>query len=115
MSGDKYQGKNVGAMGRKANVKTVTFDQRSLTSADAIDFESLVREISTLRVEARKRATLPEHDQAIANLGHAEAAAKASDTAGTLSYLKKAGSWASRVATEFSASVVAKLIEEQLN
>jgi hypothetical protein len=54
------------------------------------------------------------HDEAIAAMGKAELAATKGDTAGSLRYLRSAGSWAARVATELSAAIVAKLIESKL-
>jgi len=112
MAGDKYTGKNVGAMGRGAKVEKVVFDQRSSELDTDVDLVQLAQELSSLRVEARKRATEPEHDEAVASLGRAEKAAQAGDRPAVADQLKQAGAWAGRVATAIGTSVAAKLIEE---
>jgi hypothetical protein len=109
-----YTGTKVGAMGDNATVDTVNFNESSAPVAPDVDLKALAEELARLRPEARKKASDPEHDDAIAALGKAEAAAKQGDAAGALSWLKGAGNWAAKVATEFSATLVAKLIERQI-
>ena len=114
MSRDTYRGKNVGAMGPSAKVETVNFDQREVNAIGAIDAKELAEQLAWLRAEMRKRAVRPEEDEAVALLGHAEKAAGDGNVAGAVKYLKGAGSWAGRVASELGASIVEKLIENQI-
>ncbi|MGA8756525.1 MAG: hypothetical protein WB611_09355 [Stellaceae bacterium] len=116
MPGNTYTGTNVGAMGDNAEVETVTFNSipSELLGLGAVDLTVLASELARLRPLARTVASEPEHDESIVALGKAESAAKDGDTNGALSWLRTAGGWASKVATDFSATLVAKLIEKQI-
>jgi hypothetical protein len=116
MPGNTYTGTNVGAMGDNAKAENVTFKNTTSepTSLDAIDLTVLASELARLRPLAREKAREPEHDEAIVALGKAESAAKNGDTSAALSWLRTAGGWASKIATDFSATLVAKLIEKQI-
>jgi hypothetical protein len=113
MSGDRYEGTNVGVMGKGATAGKVIFDQRAGNANSPIELQKLALELAFLRVEARKQAVEPEHDDAIASLGRAEMAAKSGAQSDVIKYLKEAGSWAGGVASKVGASIVAKLIEGQ--
>jgi hypothetical protein len=114
MSNDKYIGTNVGAMGPHSQATNVVFDQRRGATVSDVDLKAVVAEIARLRPELRKRAVEPEHDDAVAAAGRAEAAASKGDATGALTYLRAAGSWVGTVAAELGCSVVAKLIEGQI-
>jgi len=76
-----------------------------------IDSQALAEELSILRQAAKTKATTLDHDLALGQLAEAEAAARADDGAGTVTALKKAGSWALGIAEKISVPVAVEAIK----
>jgi hypothetical protein len=115
MSSDQYYvSGQVGAVGPNANAEGNTFIQQWTQTASSIDLQALATELALLRTELRKYAHDIEHDQALASVASAEAAAKQSDGPTTLKHLKSAGKWALDTATKIGTTVAAKAIQSAL-
>jgi hypothetical protein len=115
MSSDQYHvSGQAGAVGPHSRAEGNTFVQRWAQSAADIDLPALAAELAILRAELRRESQEIEHDQAVANVGSAEAAAKQNDGPSALKHLKDAGKWALDVATKIGTTVAAKAIENAL-
>lgn len=115
--GDKYETHNsgqIGAIGANATAEGNVFSQRWSKLESEVDLGELASELATLRAELRKYASSVEEDQAIANIGSAENAARQKDGPSALKFLKAAGQWALDVATKIGTTVAAKAIEDSL-
>ena len=119
VSSDQFNISNVsgqiGAIGANAKAEGNTFAQTWTHAAAGIELPALASELALLRAELRKLATDVEHDQAVANIGSAEVAAKKNDGEGTFRYLKAAGKWALDTATKIGTQVAVKAIEGAIN
>lgn len=115
--GDKYEISNtgqIGAVGTNAKVEGNVFSQRWSQLESQVDLDELAAELATLRSELRKSASSVEEDQAVANIGSAENAAKQKDGPSALKFLKAAGQWTLDVATKIGTTVAAKAIENAI-
>lgn len=114
--GDKYEAHGhaqVGAMGKGAKVRTVTFG----TAADGgaqVDLATLLSELQSLRAEMRSQASTTENDLAVVAVGQAISAGEEGDTSGMLKYLKTSGKWAWDLATAIGAGVAAGVIKSAM-
>lgn len=116
--GDKYDIFNdgqIGAVGRNSKAEGNVFSQRWSELESQVNLGELASELATLRAELRKSASSLEEDQAIANIGSAENAAKQKDGPSALKFLKAAGEWALDVATKIGTTVAAKAIENAIS
>jgi hypothetical protein len=116
--GDDYnvsgENQQIGAVGPNAHVHDVNFDQKWTNTRDDLDLPQLAQELAVLRAELRKQAIEPDHDEAVAEVGRAERAAKADDGPRTLEHLARAGKWALNTATTIGATVAAAAIKVAL-
>ncbi|MDG4757301.1 hypothetical protein [Micromonospora sp. WMMD710] len=110
--GDRYdvQGQ-AGAVGPNAHVHDVSFVQLWNQLGNGIDLPTLAEELSRLRVALRERATTPEDDRAVADIGQAELAARSDDGVGALKSLRAAGRWALDTANAIGVAVAAEAIK----
>jgi hypothetical protein len=109
---DKYIAKQVGAQGANTHARDIQF----LEFADAsINLKTLAEQLSKIRQEMKRHASVPEEDLAIGAVASAELAAKQGDPRSTMAYLKQAGKWAFNVATKLGTEVAAKAISHSLN
>lgn len=110
--GDTYNiNGQVGAVGSSAKAEANNFQQISL---QAKDFTALTEELATLRTELRKKATEPEHDEALGAIAAAEKAARKGDESTLKEHLKSAGKWAMDAATKLGTNIAAKAIEQAM-
>lgn len=107
-------GGQVGAMGNNAHAEGSNFSQVWSQTAANLELHALATELGRLRTAMRKDAVEPEHDQAVANIGAAEVAAKNQDGTGALKHLKSAGAWALDAATKIGTTVAAKAIQSAI-
>lgn len=115
MSSDQYHiSGQAAAIGPNARVEGNTFVQQWTQAASDLDLPALASELALLRAALRKEAQDIEHDQALASVASAEAAAKQSDGPATLKHLKSAGKWAFDVATKIGTTVAAKAIQNAI-
>jgi len=113
VSGDKYEisgHAQVGAVGRGAKVKVLTFQNPSGATYE-FDLDSLVGELQELRAEMRKQASTTEHDLAIVAVGQAIGAAEEGNTHSLIQRLKSAGTWAIDLATAIGAGIAVEAIK----
>ena len=108
--GDHYSAGQTGAMGPNAQASSMTFQQIWNQNAANMDLAALQEELSLLGDAMRRDSSEPEHDIAIDEVAAAEAAARNGDGPSALEHLKKAGRWASDVATKIGVTVVAAAV-----
>ena len=109
--GDHYSAGQAGAMGPGAQASSMTFQQIWNQNPASIDLVVLKEELSHLRDAMNRDSSEPYHDIAIGEVAAAETAALNGDGPGALEHLKKAGAWASDVATKIGVNVVAAAIK----
>lgn len=111
---DKYEAKNVGAMGPGASVDKVTFYELWGEHKNDLDLGALVQDLDTLREAMKNEATDPNHDLAIAEIVQARSAAEEGDGPTALQRLASAGKWAFEVATKIGTTVAAAALKTSL-
>jgi len=89
--------------------------EANVSGAANVDLEHLAEELRRLRSALREQSSNLEQDEAIVEIGRAEAAAVAGDTGALVRHLKSAGHWAFDVATKIGTSVAAAAINKALN
>lgn len=102
-------------VGPNARIDNQTNTQQWAQASGNLDLNALAKELGTLRAALRVEGKDLEHDQALASVAAAEAAAKVNDGAAALKHLKAAGKWAFDVATKIGTTVAAKAIEGALH
>ena len=113
--GDQYNVHGqAAAVGPNAHVHDVQFNQVWSEASNDIGLPVLAQEVELLRAEARRQASTPEEDAAVAALGQAEIAAREGDGPRTLSHLAKSGRWALTVAQGVGVGVAAGAIKAAL-
>jgi hypothetical protein len=115
--GDKYEvhGRaQVGAIGKGAKVRTVTF-ANSEGGEKEVELDSLLEELQSLRSEMRSRAKTTEEDLAVVAVGQAISAAEQGEKSEIFGHLKSAGKWAMGLATAIGAGVAAGAIKSALS
>lgn len=111
--GDKYEAHGnaqIGAMGRGANVTTVSFNSLAGEIRE-VDLASLISQLQSLRAEMRAQATTTEDDQAVVAVGQAISAAEQGDTSSLFAHLKSSGKWALNLATAIGAELAAAVLK----
>jgi hypothetical protein len=114
--GDKYEAHGnaqIGAMGKRAKVTTVTFGDAQGQMTE-VDLDSLLAELKSLRAAMRSQASTTEDDQAVVSIGQAIAAGEEGDSSTLFAYLKSAGKWALDLATSIGAELAAGVIKSVL-
>ena len=110
--GDRYDVRGqAGAVGPNAHVHDVSFNQIWAQQGDDIDLAALADDLSRLRTALRERATTPEDDRIVAEVGQAEISAGGGDGPGALRHLRSAGKWAWETATAIGVGVAAAAIK----
>jgi hypothetical protein len=110
--GDNYTTGQAGAVGPFSSAQNISFNQIWSQVGSGVDLVNLARELGQMRTEMRKTAQGdPEQDLAVAEIAHAEIAAKSNDGPGALEHLRKAGSWALDVAKSIGAGVAVLAIK----
>jgi hypothetical protein len=109
--GDSYTTGQAGAVGPFSSSANNTFNQIWSQNAAEIDLDALAAEPADVRAEMRKRASTPQEDLALAEVGQAQVAASEKDGARAIGHLGKAGRWALGVATSIGAGVAAAAIK----
>jgi len=112
--GDTYNANQVGAMGPNAQASNMTFQQIWLQEQDNIDLVTLAKELSLLRQQLRQKASLPEHDVAIAQIAQAEQAAIVGNGPKVMQHLKETGKWALECARDIGVDVAAEVIKKSM-
>jgi len=92
----------------------MTFNQYGNPIALPIDLSRLAEELSTLRQAMKKEAIEPEQDEAVAEVGKAERAAKAKDASKVAEYLKSAGKWALDIAKAVGVPLATEALKKSL-
>ena len=106
MTGDQYNIKGqAAAVGPGAQVQEINFKQIWQAAGAELDLGQLARELAELLPALKKEAKEPADYRAIAEVGEAEAAAKAGQGPKALEHLKKAGKWAFGVAEKIGVGV----------
>ncbi|WP_157517530.1 hypothetical protein [Micromonospora rifamycinica] len=114
--GDKYEVRDnaqVGAMGKRAQVTTVTFGSAQ-GDATEVDLKTLASELKSLRAEMRNRAETTDEDLAVVSIGQAISAAEKGEDRELFRHLKSSGQWALGLATSIGAGVAAGAIKSSL-
>ena len=110
--GDRYEVHGqAAAVGPNAHVHDVTFNQLWSQASERIDLPVLAEQLEQLRTALRAQARTPDDDQAVAEVGQAELAARSGDGPKTMRHLRNAGRWAFGIATSIGAAIAAEAIK----
>lgn len=112
--GDQYTTGQAGAVGPGASAQHMNFNQIWNQAGASLDLDALAKELETLRIAMRQKATEAEHDLATAEVAHAELAASKGDGPTVLLHLSRAGRWALTTATAIGTGVAAAAIKSAL-
>lgn len=110
MTGDTYNvSGQAGAVGPDASSHGDSF-QQVVWRIDGVNPSRLADELEAVRVAMKRIAgsdPTPEQDDEIGKVAGAQIAARKSDSAGVISYLKSVGTWTMTVVKETGAEIVA--------
>jgi len=110
--GDRYEVHGqAAAVGPNAHVHDVTFSQLWSQASERIDLPVLAEQLEQLRTALRAQARTPDDDQAVAEVGQAELAARSGDGPKVMRHLRNAGRWAFGIATSIGAAIAAEAIK----
>jgi hypothetical protein len=112
--GDVNIAGQAGAQGSRAVATGNTFNQVEGVVMQPETLAALVSELRVLREEMLRRATEPEHYQAIADVAGAERAAQAGESRNVTSFLKRAGQWSLDTASKIGAEVTSGVIRQAM-
>ena len=109
--GDKYKADQAVALGPKAHVHDMVFNQRWNQTKDNIDLQALSNELKMLREELQKSAKNAEEFAEIGVIAAAEIESKKGDIHQILLALAKTGKWALSVAEKIGIGVATAAIK----
>jgi hypothetical protein len=114
--GDKYhiEGSQVGAVGREAMAESNTFQQINHSIPKNFDFELLSSELEKLKNALKDKAEQPEEFTILSNIASAEKASREKNYGKVVEYLKIGGKWVFDTAKDIGVSVVAEIINKQI-
>jgi hypothetical protein len=117
MAGDFHSGQgHIVKFGPNAKVQGNAFQQTWNQMAGATDLKALAEELAKVRKELKRQdSDDPDHDAAVGQVAAAEKAAKEGDGAGVLGFLKSAGSWALKAATDAGAKLAEEAIKKAMS
>ncbi len=113
MTGDVYNTRNAGAVGRNARATHTTITENYGSMLQGIDLQMLAPQLAQLKEEMLKRANgTTEQLLSIAAVSAAEDAARKSENSEVIEKLKSAGTWAFDVASKIGVSVAAEALKQ---
>jgi hypothetical protein len=101
--------------GPEGQTQSTTFHQKWSQVEHSIHLPRLADELSKLRQEMTKKATTPEHDNAVKAVAAAEQAAREGNGPKVLELLRSSGKWAYRIALEIGTGVAVEAIANALD
>lgn len=110
--GDTYNTTGAGAVGRGATASSFTIN--TWDRLENKDTAALAGELAALRAALKERATNPEHDLAVGEVGMAQVAAEKGDGPTVMEHLGRAGQWTFGIATSIGTALAGAAIKTAL-